>query len=214
VENLITAQVRLKYGKEASRKLRYKGEIPAILYGPLQEAIPLIVSKRNIEKIITNKTAKKILEMEVQHPDGIKKCRVMFKDIQKNAISDEIIHIDFYDIKKNQKIQVAIPIIYEGEAIGVKEQGGAMQFLARNINIQCFPTDIPENVKIDISDLKIGDTRTIQDLKLDQSLKIIDDPFRVIVSVVTIKGLKTTESEQPTEEKIIADEGKGSEKKE
>jgi len=209
MQTIVKAKVKSKSGKGVNRKLRSSGFIPGVLYGPFQQATSLFMNSHEIEKILSSGGGSRILAMEIESAEEPVSCQVMFKDVQRNPVTSKLLHIDFYAIKKGQKIVKSVPVVLEGEAIGVKEQGCVLQFLTRNVKVKCLPKDLPEEINVDITSLDKGASIAIGDLETKEEILFLDDPDKVIASVVTIR--LTQEEELPEEEEAEEEVEEGTE---
>lgn len=194
-ENILKADVRTKTGKGAARKLRASGFIPAVLYGQGMEAMGISVSDYDFKKLISKTvSASMIIDLTVGNDEPKK---VIIKEIQTDPVSSKIDSIDFKQISMDQEITLSLPIKLVGTPEGVKNQGGILEFLHREIEISCLPGNIPEKIELDVSELKIGDTLHYSDISLD-NVEILSNPK---VSVVTVVAPTVTK------EKVAVAEG-------
>jgi large subunit ribosomal protein L25 len=199
---LIKAEKRTDKGKSISRKLRREGRIPAILYGrDMAEPLPITVSAREWSVLGRHVKRNAILDMELAAEGSPEHRPVMIKDVQKEFVSDKILHIDFLQVSMTRMIEVEIPIHLIGEAIGVTKEGIVEQHL-RSIRIECLPTQIPEALEIDVTALDIGDSFHVSQVSLP-GVKLLEGPDVAIVTVahggVEEKPIETVEAEAPAE---------------
>jgi large subunit ribosomal protein L25 len=172
----------------------------------------LTLDRHTTDKLITGGGSRKIIDLNVTGVKGkTEKFQVMFKDIQRDALTRELIHIDFYEITRGQKITADIPVILKGDPIGVEEEGGALQFQLRELKIQCLPSDLPEFQEVDVSGLDIGESIAVKDLVVNPAVTLLDEPDRVVASVVVVKAAVLDEPEEEEEE---AEEGEETEAEE
>ncbi len=184
----IQAKLKSESGKGRSRKLRKAGNVPAVVYGPNQKAIALAVENYQVEKILTTIGRRRIMNMMINDASDLHDIQVMFKDIQRNPLTGELLHVDFYAIKSDEKLNTIVPLLLQGVPVGVKDQGGTLQFLTRQVRIQCLPNVLPEYLRVDISNLALGQTISISDIEVDSEIKILEDRNKVIASVITISA--------------------------
>ncbi len=176
----IFVKKRETVGKKTKR-LRDKNFIPAILYGKSTDPILLMINKKDFLKIYKKTGLSSIAELNIEK----KKHLVLVHSTQKNAISDEIIHIDFYQPQLKEKIVIEVPITFEGEAPAVKEFNGTFVSNIKEIGVRGFSLDFPHDIKVDISVLKtFNDHITVNDLKISEKLEILQDKNFVIASVL------------------------------
>ncbi len=200
MEALIQAKVKNQSGKGVNRKLRSEGLIPAILYGPHQPTVSLILDQRITERMLILGAGRRIIDIEYRDEDTVEKCQAMFKSISRDPVSGRVIHIDFYAIKKGESIIKEVPVKIFGEAVGVKEEGGTQQFVTREVKIKCLPKDLPEFIEIDISELKIGDTIVAENLIISDNIQMMEEPERVIISILALRKIVEEVEEEELEE--------------
>jgi large subunit ribosomal protein L25 len=199
----VKAQTRHTAGKGSSRTLRREGRIPAILYGSDIENVALSVSNYDMEHLFKKVSySQALLNLVVENGQSFEKM-AMIKEIQTDPVSHNYLHIDFYEVKMDRKITATVPIVLKGTAKGIIN-GGIVQNIRRELEIVCFPADIPKNIEIDISELDIGDAIHVEDIKLEGDVEI---PYDVNFAVVTVVSSKMTD-EKPAAE---AEEAEGEE---
>ena len=187
--------VRSKTGKEIARKLRRQGLVPAIIYGPGTDPIPLAVKLNELKKVLFRYRGEQILfNLNILDNGSSQQKLALVKELQYHPITDEIIHVDFYEISMEREVEVEVPVEIVGKARGV-ERGGHLQVLLHTITVACLPGLIPDKIQIDVSDLDIGDVIHVRDLTPPEGVRYLDDPDE---SVVTI--LAPEEEEVPAEE--------------
>jgi large subunit ribosomal protein L25 len=191
----VKAQTRNTAGKGSSRSLRREGKIPAILYGSEIENVALSVSNYDIEHLFKKVSySQALLNLVVENGQSFEKM-VMIKEIQNDPVSNQYLHIDFYEVKMDQKITATIPLVTKGTAKGIIN-GGIVQNIRRELEVVCFPADIPQNIEIDISDLDIGDAIHVEDIKLEGDIEI---PYDVNFAIVTVVSSKMIEEKAVVE---------------
>ena len=152
--------VRKTTGNGAARELRREGMIPAILYGSKAEPLMLSVTTKALETILkTSNIGQVLLNLLIQ--DGKQKSRTaMIKELQAQPVSGSLLHVDFYEVAMDQKIKISIPVVTTGQAEGV-EEGGVLQLVRHEVEIFCFPNNIPESLEVDVTGMSIGDSKHI-----------------------------------------------------
>lgn len=198
----INAQKRDIQGKNAARRIRREGGLPAILYGSKAENVLLRLDKKDVFSILKSETGENTI-FRVKF--GSENPEVMIKDYQQDVVSDEILHVDLLRIAMDKEIRVTVPIVLVGEAVGVKTEGGFVDFSTREVDIECLPTDIPESISVDISGLHLNQSLKIEDLAAKEGIKIMSDPQAVIV-LIQVPTAEEEEEEVPEEEGIMAEE--------
>ncbi|MBF8437254.1 50S ribosomal protein L25 [Halanaerobiaceae bacterium Z-7014] len=195
----LEAEAREKTGKSIARKLRREGKIPGVVYGRERNPQPLIVDPLKLKGKLD---ANAIVDLTIKD-DGEKSTEtVMIKDYQKHVIKNELLHVDFHHISMDETITVTIPIETVGKAYGVQE-GGVLQQLMREVEIECLPTDIPDKFELDITELDVGDSLQVSDLEVGDEIDLVSALDDVIVTVVT----PSEEITEEVEEELLDVEG-------
>jgi large subunit ribosomal protein L25 len=198
---VIKGEIRDQFGKNASRRIRREGNLPAILYGPATENFPLILNKKDVFQILKSESGENTLfKIDL----GSQKRDVMIKAFQQDVVSDEVLHIDLIQIAMDKIIRVMVSMNVQGEAIGVKSEGGFVDVMTRELEIECLPHDIPEHIDIDISDLHINQSLKVEDLPEIKGVKLLADPNQVLVVIASSKVEEEAEEEEV--EGIIGEE--------
>ncbi|MFH1768249.1 MAG: 50S ribosomal protein L25 [Candidatus Omnitrophota bacterium] len=214
----IKSLLREKSGKEAAKIDRRKGFIPAIIYGKdfnLSVNVPFD-SKKILNSI--NFSESTIIEMEIEgYKQSDNSIPVLIKDVQYHPLSDDVIHLDFVKISLTEKIKVPVPVALQGECKGVKD-GGILEQMLWHITIEALPTDIPENIKVDVSSLDIADSVHVRDLQLPDNIRVLESPSETVVTVVAKQEEVPEEAplEEAREPEVIKEKEKekGKEEKE
>lgn len=173
---------REQMGKATSRKFRTTGFIPGIFYGKGENSVPLVLYKKDLQGILQkNPSEHPIIQIEFEGEND--RPHVLLKDIQHDPVSGEALHVDFLHIDMTRKIKVKVEVLLTGKSKGVAENGGVLNFISRELEIECLPSALPENLQVDITSLDINDSIHIRDLKAGEGIKILGDPDAPIVSV-------------------------------
>lgn len=181
-EKELWVEARAETGKEYAGKLRRQGKIPAVLYGRGREPKALAVESAQVLKILHSRMGRNTiltLHSEDQELNGRK---ALIRESQIDAITDQLLHIDLMEVTKDRPVRIWVPVEIVGKPVGV-EKGGTLEEHMREIEISCLPDEIPEQIKIDVSHLDMGDAIHVRDLKLEKA-KILSNPSMAIVSVV------------------------------
>ncbi len=165
--------------------------IPAILYGRNRAPEILSIKTKDFEDAIRNKQIGRLMFHLNIEDAAIDAKRVMIKELQRHPVSYHFIHIDFYEVAMDRKITVRVPVVTKGDCIGV-EFGGTLQVIRRELEVWCYPMQIPEQVEIDVTNLNIGDVVHVQDIQPEGDIEI---PADVNFTVLTVVGAKPTEEE-------------------
>jgi large subunit ribosomal protein L25 len=200
---VVKSERRQGLGKNASRRLRKQGFVPGVLYGEAVESVPLVLRKKDIVQILKQETGENTI-FKVAYDSEVRDA--MIKELQVDPTTDELIHADLILISMDKPIRVTIPIVHRGEPFGVKTEGGFTDFVTREVEVECLPRDIPENIVIDISDLHIHQSFKVENMVPPAGVKVITDPGTVLLMV----SMPHKEEEFPGEkpEEAVAEEGK------
>ena len=199
--NVLEAQPRQAKNKNEARRVRRGGMVPGVLYGAKKEPVALTIDPKGISRILQSKTGQNtIFELSV---DG-EKTRAMIVDWQYEPIRGSLLHVDLKRIAMDQRLQVSVPIVTKGEPAGVKQQGGILEQVLREVEIECLPDDIPNAIDADVSDLVFGKVMRVADLPHSEKLKFITDPNQTVAHIITIK-----EEVAPTPEAAAAEAAVG-----
>jgi large subunit ribosomal protein L25 len=196
----VEGKIRETRGKNAARRTRATGMVPATLYGDRKDAVALSVNAKQVAKILRSETGHNtIFTVSVE---GGSPEKAMVKDWQVDPLKGALLHVDLLRIAMDVRMRVRVPVHTFGEPQGVKVQGGIFEMVTREVEIECLPGDIPEEFKVDVTPLMIGKQLRAADLPLDPAkIKLLTDPTRVLAHVVTLK-----KEEEPTAEAAVAAE--------
>lgn len=200
------ATVRKTKGNGPAKVLRREGHVPAVLYGPDAKAILLSVNTRDFENLIKHRNINQLLlNLTIENGQPFTKA-VMIKELQTHPVSQTILHIDFYEIDMKRKIRVNVPVVTTGKSIGV-ESGGVVQIIRRDLEVFCMPTEIPEAIEIDISELNMGQSVHVQEIPLEDNIEIAADVNFTVVTILSPKvDIALDEEEAAAEEAAAAAE--------
>ena len=191
----LNATVRKTTGNSPARELRRGGQIPAVLYGPKTEPVLLSVNIKELEVVFKKgNVGSIILNLVIQNGKKFTKP-AMIKELQSHPLSGNFLHVDFYEIDMQRKINVMIPVVIKGHSKGV-EAGGLLQIIRREIEVFCMPGDIPEAFEIDITDLDVGDSVHIEEIPLGENIEIPTDVNFTILTIVSPKAEEVVEEEE------------------
>src|ERR1700687_5981703 len=181
---IVEAAPRAERGKNEARRLRLTGRIPAVLYGGKGQAITLSVNAKQVNTILRSESGHNTL---FQVDLGGKHEPAILKDWLTDPVSGKLLHVDLLRIAMDVRMRVKVPVHTFGEAQGVKLQGGVFEMVTREVEIECLPSDIPTEFRLDITELMIGMQLRPTDIKVDpEKIKILTDPARVLAHVVTL----------------------------
>jgi large subunit ribosomal protein L25 len=183
--NILEAQPRTPGNKNDARRVRMGGKVPAVLYGAGKDATAVALDPRQVSRILNSKTGyNTIFDLTL---DGGERTKAMIVDWQYEPIKGSLLHIDLKRIAMDQRLKVEVPIVLKGEAAGVKQEGGILEQLLREVEIECLPGDIPDSVEVDVSDLTFGKVIRVSDLPHNAKLKFLTDENQPVAHVISIK---------------------------
>ncbi len=224
MEAILDATVRTTIGKNEARRTRREGKVPAVVYGAVSEgasrdAVSIAVEPKALLKILHSEAgANTLISLKLDGAD----TKVLVKDFQLEPITHQVLHVDFYRVAMDRMIEVTIPIVLKGEPKGVKLQGGLVEFIRREIEIECLPSDIPEHLDVDVADLMVGQGIRLKDVATNPKWRPITDAETMLVHVILAKaeeaatpavGAVTAGSEPEVIKKGKKEEGEAEKKK-
>ena len=196
----LTAQSRKETGKGSARTLRRQALIPAVFYGPEVDPVHLSLNYRDLEKLIkTGAGENVIIDLAIETGESPLIHRAMLKEIQQDPVKQTILHVDLYEISMDKKIEVEVPITLTGTAKGVSE-GGILQQVTRTLEISCLPDNIPDAFELEVSELDIGDSLHVSNLKIPEGIEVLVEEELTIATVVPPTKVEEIELEVPEEE--------------
>ena len=187
MEATLEATTRETFGKNEARRTRREGRVPAVLYGgDGKEATPIAVPPKALLKILHSESGQNtLISLKLA---GASDTRVLVKDFQIDPVTHEVLHADFYRIAMDRVLQVTIPVTVHGEPKGVKQQGGILEFIRREIVIECLPADIPEHVDVDVSELMLHQGIRVRDVATNPKWKPVTEGEAMLVHVIMPKA--------------------------
>ncbi len=200
----LKACIRNESGKGPARRFREKGLIPAVFYGRGQDAIHLSVNAADLLKIIKDKKKNIFINLIIEGEQQMEKLSLM-KELQIEPVSRRFYHADFYEIRMDHKLTIDIPLRFVGIPVGV-QNGGELQHLKRDLKVTCLPSDLPEYIDLDVSGLDIGNSIKVQDIKVPDSMEVLD-PGDVGVAMVAVVKVSVPQAEVAAEEAAAPAEG-------
>jgi large subunit ribosomal protein L25 len=182
--NTLEAQPRTAGNKNAARRVRVEGKIPAVVYGAGQDSLPVAVDPRQVTRILNSETGHNtIFDLTL---DG-SKTKAMIVDWQYEPIKGKLLHIDVKRIAMDKKLAVMVPVELVGEPAGVKQQGGILEQMLREVEIECLPGDIPSHIDVDVSELVFGKVLRVVDLPHSAKFKFLTDENQPVAHVTVVK---------------------------
>ncbi len=203
-ELILNVELRDGSGRSKSKDLRDRGFIPSVIYGEGKKALSIKVVIGDLIKLVhKHRVENALINLKIKN-DQDKKARVcLIKEMQYDPVHGNVIHVDFNEISMTKAIKINIPVVAKGEAVGVKQDGGSLERILWEIEVECLPTEIPEEIPVDVSLLKIGDAIHIKDIKFPSGVKVLNDLDAVVLHVAA-----------PMKEEVPVEAVEGEEKKE
>jgi large subunit ribosomal protein L25 len=200
MEAILEATARDSFGKNEARRTRRDGRVPAVVYGASSEsgsrdATAIAVDPRALLKILHSESgANTLISLKLGGGDA----RVLIKEYQLDPVTHAVLHADFYRVRMDRTLHVTIPVTVIGEPKGVKQQGGILEFIRREIEIECLPGDIPEHVEVDVSELMLHQGIRVRDISTTAKWKAVSDPDMMLVHVIMPKAEEVAATPEAT----------------
>jgi len=196
-KSALEAQTRTPGTKNDARRVRRQGKVPGVVYGAGKQALPVSVDPRQVSRILHSETGHNTvfdLTVEGEH------TKAMIVDWQYEPIKGALLHIDLKRIAMDQKLKVNVPIELIGEPAGVKQQGGILEQITREVEVECLPGDIPNAIELNVSELVFGLVLRVADLPKNEKVKFLSDPDQPVAHIISIK-----EEEVPSPEAVAGE---------
>ena len=192
--------IRDKTGKGVARKLRARGMIPGIIYGPASDPVPLAIDGHEFQKLLTRARGERILfTLNLKKNGSSQEKLALIKEFQFHPVNDFIRHVDFYEVAMDRELHVEVPVRLVGKAKGVEVDKGMLEIKRRTLEVACLPTNIPDEIEVDVTELRLGEAIHIGDITPPEGVRIVDPPRLTIVTVV---GSGAMEAEVAGEEEM------------
>lgn len=213
----LSGSVRENSGKGVARTLRSSGRIPAVIYGHGREPQSLSIDTRELEKLLSHISAENtVIDLSV---DG-KSSRTLIREIQRHPFKRQILHVDFQELVAGEKVIVRLPIVLVGVPAGVRMDGGVLDQTMRELEVEVDPSNIPNHVEIDVTELHIGASLHVSDIQLPEGVEVVGDPDASVAVIsaprAAVEEVAAEAAETSAEPEVIrqkkADEDEGSEK--
>jgi large subunit ribosomal protein L25 len=203
-EIFLEVELREELGRIKVKDLRVKDFIPGVVYAKGKNSQAIKIFRSHLLQLIhQHRLENAVLNLKVKNDTKQKPRPCLIKEIQYEPVKGGIIHVDFNEISLTQAIKINVPVVAKGEPLGVKQEGGSLEHILWEIEIECLPTDIPKEIVADVSQLKIGEAIHIKDMALPANIKVFNDPEAIVFSVVA-----------PIKEEVITPAVEGEEKQE
>ncbi|MFQ5928565.1 MAG: 50S ribosomal protein L25 [Acidobacteriota bacterium] len=200
---VVEAEERRELGKNANRRLRAEGKIPAVVYGRGLDTLPLSVNPKDLDRILHSETGHNTI-FKLEFGGGSKD--VLIKDYQLDPIDGNLLHADFQAVAMDQAMIFEVPVQTVGTSQGVKA-GGVLDIVLREIEMECLPQDVPDHVRVDVSELDVGDSVRVGDLQIDTpKIAVLSDPELVVLTIVPPHVEREVEEVVEVEEEVAEPE--------
>jgi large subunit ribosomal protein L25 len=200
------------FGKASIRELKQKGLIPAVVYGLSEPPVAIAISPKAVARVLASETGMNSVMFLQREGTDIKR-HVIIKDLQRDPITSRLRHVDFMRVDMTHKVRVKVPIRLVGTSIGVKGQGGVLDFAHREIEIECLPSIIPSHIDVDITNLAVGDSVRFEQISLGANIVITGDAHQVVCSVHGKAAEEEVAAPAAAAEPEVAKKGKKDDKK-
>jgi large subunit ribosomal protein L25 len=185
MEAVLEAVERTQRGKNEARRLRAAGQIPAVVYGVKEGGRAIAVDPKTLAKILrTELGANTLISLKLA---GASDTRVLVKEYQIDPVTHQLLHADFYRVAMDKVIRVTVTVVPRGEPKGVKQQGGVLDIVHRQLELECLPADIPEHIEVDVSEMMVGQSVRVRDLATSDKWKAVSDPDMMLLHVIIPK---------------------------
>ncbi|MBW3628864.1 MAG: 50S ribosomal protein L25 [Gemmatimonadetes bacterium] len=191
----LNARSRATFGKNAARKLRSAGHVPAVIYGHGDETRPLEIAVNELERLLSHiSMGNTLIDLRVE---GAKATSALIREVQYHAVKPMILHVDFLQVHAGEKIHLRVPVRLHGTPVGVRDEQGVLQEVLHELDVECLPRDIPEGIDIDVEALGIGDSVHVRDVTI-ANVTILNDPELTIASVTnpTVEAVAEPEADE------------------
>jgi large subunit ribosomal protein L25 len=204
----LKARKRTLVGRNAIKQIKAKGFVPGVIYGSNQTPMPLEVDNRELSTVLARASSEHILvELEIVDGNQSTNKLALIQEVQHHPLKRGLVHVDFHAVSATEKITSSVPIETTGEALGVRTFGGLLEHSLRTLEVQCFPQDLPGVIRIDVTNLNIGESLHVRDLQLPAGVEATIDQDLTVVSVVASRvGEEITETvEQAATPEVITE---------
>ena len=203
-EIVVNVEPRSEFGKNACGRIRRAGKVPAVVYGLDKAPYSVNVEPRRVEELLRSGTGRNTL-FKLAMEGGAKTRQVMIRDLQRDPVTERIVHIDFVRVDPEKRMHVQVPVRLVGLAEGVKNEGGVLDFVNRTVEVACLPSQIPDGFDIDVSELHVGQHVSVKDLaETAAEVEILDDA-ETIIAVVAISRAEVSTTEEEAVEGEVAE---------
>lgn len=200
----LSGQFRSQIGKGPVNRLRNQGWVPGIIYGHNVDNIPVEINSKEISRILRYYGENSLIGIDLGY--GVK--RVLIKEVQRDPVTRQVLHVDFQEVRQDEKVKTVVPVILVGKEIA-ERSGLVLQHQLREIEIECLPQHLPKYLQADVSRMDIGESMTIADLEVSEEISILNDDKEIIASLVEIRAIDDRgDNEEEGKDEALKDTGK------
>jgi large subunit ribosomal protein L25 len=179
----LKANTRTETGRNAIKRLRAKDVVPGVVYGGKEQTLNIALSRRELEQVLHHVTGANVLiNLQVAEGGATKNRLALIKEVQQHPVTDEILHVDFHEISATQKLRTSVPVRAVGEPAGAKE-GGVLEFVMRELRVECSPKDLPEAIEVNVEALAIGQTIQVGAVIAPAGVTLLDNKDQAVFTV-------------------------------
>jgi large subunit ribosomal protein L25 len=194
----LSASPRSGTGKGVARTLRQSGQIPGVIYGHARQPQSLTLNAREFDRLMEHVTASTVIDLDL----GGKTSKTLIREIQRHPYKREVLHVDFLELVAGEKVTVEIPIVYVGTPAGVRD-GGILEQIKHELTVEADPTTLPEHIEVDVSELTIGHTLYVRDVRIPEGATVQDDPDSPVALVAAPRAEPTPVEAMPVIEGAV-----------
>jgi large subunit ribosomal protein L25 len=194
----LNASPRTGTGKGAARSLRQNGQIPGVIYGHARQPQSLALNAREFDRLMDHVTASTVIDLDL----GGKTSKTLIREIQRHPYKRQVLHVDFLELVAGEKVTVEIPIVYVGTPAGIKD-GGILEQIKHELTVEADPTTLPEHIEVDVSELTIGHTLYVRDVRVPEGATVQDDPDSPVALVAAPRAEPTPVEAMPVVEGAV-----------
>ncbi|MFA5090707.1 MAG: 50S ribosomal protein L25 [Candidatus Omnitrophota bacterium] len=203
-EIILDAELREEIGRGKIKGLRDKGFVPAVVYAAGKKSLHIKVSHRQLLRLVhQHRLESTVINLNVKEDKKQKSKSCLVKEIQYDPVDSDILHVDFNEVSLTEAIKVNVPVSAKGDSPGVKQEGGSLEHILWEVEVECLPTQIPQEIVVDISQLKIGDSILVKDIVPPAGVKVLNNPDAAVLAIAA-----------PIKEEVPAEAVEGAEKPE
>jgi len=208
-EIILEAEIREEKGRGKVKDLKDQGFLPAVVYARGKTTTPIKISRGSLLKLVhQHRLESSIINLKIKDDKKTGSHPCLIKEIQYGPVHEDIIHVDFNEISLTEAIKVNVPVEAKGTASGVKQEGGSLEVVLWEIEVECLPTNIPKSIEVDVTALKLGEAIHVKDIVFPQGVKPLNDPGAIILHVAApmkeeAPAVEAVEGEEKQEPEVI-----------